>query len=88
MVGCYYPKSFDLFLYCDLMANTEVDLLFQACNLNSFFFFRLNRIIANQQIYALHMLLYPQSLLLTGWCSVVLFSVLIEKRRMRGFSYA
>lgn len=53
-----------------------------------FFFFRPNRIIANQQNYALHLLLYPQSLLLTGWCSVVLFSVLIEKRRVRGFSYA
>lgn len=38
MVGCYYPKSFDLFLYCDLMANTEVDLLFQACNSFSFSF--------------------------------------------------
>lgn len=94
MVGCFYPTSFDLFLCCDLIANKEVDLLFQACNFNLsfffffFFFFRPNRIIANQQNYALHLLLYPQSLLLTGWCSVVLFSVLIEKRRVRGFSYA
>lgn len=39
MVGCFYPTSFDLFLCCDLIANKEVDLLFQACNFNLSFFF-------------------------------------------------